>query len=182
LTTIVVSEPALARRQFALDHGATIIIDPSKSEPATITEVVMKATNGIGVDVAFDAAGSQAGLDAALPSIRSRGMYLNIAVFKGSPQINMNLIVVRELTVTGKFSYFGVTINKSICKIGTAAYNGIHHEMLEAVAAGKFKGIEKLITRKIAIEDLVEKGIMALLHEKDKHGQNLSFKLTAFVL
>jgi hypothetical protein len=54
--------------------------------------------------------------------------------------------------------------------------------MLEAVAAGKFKGIEKLITRKIAIEDLVEKGIMALLHEKDKHGQNLSFKLTAFVL
>ena len=66
------------------------------------------------------------------------------------------------------------------CKIGTAAYNGIHPEMLEAVAAGKFKGIEKLITRKIAIEDLVEKGIMALLHEKDKHGQNLS--LTAFAL
>jgi hypothetical protein len=67
---------------------------------------------------------------------------------------------------------------KSICKTGTAAYNGIHPEMLEAVAAGKFKGIEKLITRKIAIEDLVEKGIMALLHEKDKHGQNLI--LTAF--
>jgi hypothetical protein len=47
--------------------------------------------------------------------------------------------------------------------------------MLEAVAAGKFRGIEKLITRKIAIEDLVEKGIMALLHEKDRHGQNLNF-------
>lgn len=53
--------------------------------------------------------------------------------------------------------------------------------MLEAVAAGKFKGIEKLITRKIPIEDLVEKGILALLHEKDKHGQNLIFNLTAFV-
>ena len=45
--------------------------------------------------------------------------------------------------------------------------------MLEAVAAGKFNGIEKLITRKIPIEDLVEKGIMALLHEKDKHGQKI---------
>ena len=54
--------------------------------------------------------------------------------------------------------------------------------MLGAVAAGKFKGIEKLITRKIAMEDLVEKGIMALLHEKDKHGQNSIFKLTAFAL
>jgi hypothetical protein len=47
--------------------------------------------------------------------------------------------------------------------------------MLEAVAAGKFKGIEKLITRKIPIEDLVEKGILALLHEKDKHGENLNY-------
>ena len=76
LTTIVVSEPALARRQFALDHGATIVIDPSESEPATVVEAIMKATNGIGVDIAFDAAGSHEGLDAALPSIRSRGMYL----------------------------------------------------------------------------------------------------------
>jgi threonine dehydrogenase-like Zn-dependent dehydrogenase len=151
-TTIIVSEPALARRQFALDHGATIVINPSGSEPATVIEAVMKATNGIGVDIAFDAAGSQVGLDSALPSIRPRGMYLNIAVFDGSPQINMNLIVMREITLAG-----------------TAAYNGIHPEMLEAVAAGKFKGIDKLITRKIAIEDLVEKGIMALLHEKDKH-------------
>ena len=180
MTTIVVSEPALARRQFALDHGATIVIDPSESEPATIVGTVMKATNGIGVDVTFDAAGSQAGLDAGLPSIRPRGMYLNIAVFKGSPQVNMNLIVMRELTLAGKFSSFANTFHESIFKIGTAAYNGIHPEMLEAVAAGKFGGIEKLITRKIAMEDLVEKGIMALLHEKDKHGQNLT--LTAFAL
>jgi threonine dehydrogenase-like Zn-dependent dehydrogenase len=106
LATVVVSEPALARRQFALDHGATIVIDPSESEPATVVKAVMMATNGIGVDIAFDAAGSQAGLDAALPSIRSRGMYLDIAVFDGSPRVNMNLVVMRELTLAGKFSSF----------------------------------------------------------------------------
>jgi threonine dehydrogenase-like Zn-dependent dehydrogenase len=106
LTTIVVSEPALARRQFAQDHGATIVIDPSDSDPATVAGAVMKAMNGIGVDIAFDAAGSQAGLDAALASIRPRGMYTNIAVFKGSPEVNMNLIVMRELTLIGKFSLF----------------------------------------------------------------------------
>ena len=108
------SEPALARRQFALDHGATIVIDPSESEPATVVGTVMKATNGIGVDVAFDAAGSQTGLDAALPSIRSRGIYLDIAVFRESPQINMNLIVVRELTLAGKFPSFRDTFYESI--------------------------------------------------------------------
>ena len=177
-TTIIVSEPALARRQFALDHGATIVINPSGSEPATVIEAVMKATNGIGVDIAFDAAGSQQGLDSALPSIRPRGMYLNIAVFDGSPQINMNLIVMREITLAGKFVFLLRThfmTHEPIRAIGTAAYNGIHPEMLDAVAAGKFKGMEKLITRKIAIEDLVEKGIMALLHEKDEHGQNTFF-------
>lgn len=176
------SEPALARRQFALDHGATIVIDPSESEPATVVGAVLMATNGIGVDIAFDAAGIQGGLDATLPSIRTRGTYLAIAVFDGSPQINMNLVVMRELTLAGKFSSFRVTFYESIYKIGTAAYNGIHPEMLEAVAAGKFKGLENLITRKIAIEDLVEKGILALLHEKDKHGQNLTFQLTTFAL
>ena len=100
------SEPAFARRQFALDHGATIVIDPTKIEPAAVIGAVMKATNGIGVDVAFDAAGSQAGLDAALPSIRPRGTYLDVAVFKGSPQINMNMILMRELTLAGEFFLF----------------------------------------------------------------------------
>lgn len=150
--TVIVSEPAFARRQFALNHGATIVVDSSGSDPTIVVGAVMKATNGVGVDIAFDAAGSQAGLDSALPSIRPRGLYLDIGVFDESPQVNMNLVLTREITIKA-----------------TAAYSGIHPEMLEAVAAGKFKGIEEFITRKIAIEHLVEKGIMTLLHEKDKH-------------
>lgn len=42
--------------------------------------------------------------------------------------------------------------------------------MLAAVGAGKIPGIEDLITRKIAIEDLVEKGFEALLNEKETQG------------
>lgn len=42
--------------------------------------------------------------------------------------------------------------------------------MLEAVAAGKIPGIESLITGKIAIEDVVEKGFLALVNGKDAHG------------
>lgn len=139
----------------------------------------MKATNGIGVDVAFDAAGNQAGLDSALLSIRPRGVYLNLAIFDESPQVNMTLVLMREITLTGKFFFFS-SHKRSTSRffwIGTAAYNGIHPEMLEAVASGKIKGMEEFITRKIAIEDLVEKGIMALLHEKDKHSQ-IPFTLT----
>jgi hypothetical protein len=77
-------------------------------DPATITEAVLNATNGIGVDVAFDAAGSQEGLDSALPSIRPRGIFLDVGVFEESPRVNMNLIVMREITLAGKFFFFSL--------------------------------------------------------------------------
>ncbi|OBZ76638.1 (R,R)-butanediol dehydrogenase [Grifola frondosa] len=40
-------------------------------------------------------------------------------------------------------------------------------ELLEAVAEGRFAGLEELITSKIALEDVVEKGIKTLLDDKD---------------
>ena len=47
--------------------------------------------------------------------------------------------------------------------------------MLEAVADGKFDGIEKLITRRISLEDFVEKGINALIHERDEQGGSIRY-------
>ena len=47
-------------------------------------------------------------------------------------------------------------------------YDRVHSEMLEAVGAGKFVGLEKLITRKIGLEDVVEKGIKALMEDKEQ--------------
>lgn len=42
---------------------------------------------------------------------------------------------------------------------------------MEAVAAGKFQGLEKLVTKKIGLEDLVENGIKALIAEKDTQSE-----------
>ena len=42
--------------------------------------------------------------------------------------------------------------------------------MLQAVAEGKFNDLDNLITRRIPLEDFVEKGIKALVNEKDEHG------------
>ena len=47
--------------------------------------------------------------------------------------------------------------------------------MLEAVADGKFDGIEELITRRISLEDFVEKGIKALIHERDEQGESIRY-------
>ena len=53
-------------------------------------------------------------------------------------------------------------------------YGSLHPEMVDA-AAGKFKGMEKLITRRPC--RVVEK---ALLHEKDEHGSGYFFSLDSF--
>ena len=42
--------------------------------------------------------------------------------------------------------------------------------MLQALAQGRFAGLETLVTRRIKLEDLVDLGIMALIHEKHEHG------------
>ena len=49
-------------------------------------------------------------------------------------------------------------------------YAGDHHELLQAVGRGSFVGLENLITRKIGLEDLVDKGIKGLLYEMDEMG------------
>lgn len=104
---IFVSEPALQRRELALKHGATHVIDPlapsesGSPSPTTVPSAVLKATNGLGVDIAFDAAGIQASVDAALQSLRPKGTFVNVAIWEFDPKVSMNLILMRELNVTG---------------------------------------------------------------------------------
>ena len=45
--------------------------------------------------------------------------------------------------------------------------------MLDALAQGRFGDLSSLITRRIPLEEFLEKGINALLHEKDQHGTSV---------
>lgn len=58
------------------------------------------------------------------------------------------------------------------CRIGIIGYDRVHQEVVDALAEGKFKGLEKLITRKIPLEEVVEKGIKALMTEKDTQSES----------
>ena len=114
---LILRLPLLLPNQHWLGASLLWIMAPLllliRSEPGSVVGTVVKATNGIGVDIAFDAAGSQAGLDSALPSIRPRGVYVDIAIFDGSPRVNMNLIVTREITLVGIFFFFAYICSTS---------------------------------------------------------------------
>ncbi|EKM78294.1 hypothetical protein AGABI1DRAFT_129413 [Agaricus bisporus var. burnettii JB137-S8] len=148
--TILVSEPATIRREFAIKHGATRAFDPTKvNVPDAVRSIISP-----GVDVAFDAAGIQASMDASLFSLRARGTYVNLAIWEKDAILNVNLILVREINFTG-----------------IVGYDRVHEEVISLIASGKIKGIDELITKRISLDDVVEEGIKKLLSEKDKHSQ-----------
>ncbi|KAH7928019.1 alcohol dehydrogenase GroES domain protein [Leucogyrophana mollusca] len=137
------------RRELAQEHGATLVVDPLSTD---VVNATMKATDGLGVHIAFDAAGIQATMTAAVQSVRARGKVVNVASWEKPPQIDLNLCLLKEITI-----------------LSSNTYTGDHPDMLEAVAAGRFAGLEGLITGKVALDDVVEKGFNALINDKDSH-------------
>ncbi|EIW87271.1 alcohol dehydrogenase GroES domain protein [Coniophora puteana RWD-64-598 SS2] len=148
-TIIVISEPSETRRRTALEHGCTSVIDPSRVDAVLASQ---ELTQGIGYDIAFDAAGAQAALDANISSLRTGGKLILVALWPGPPRLNVNLCLTKELTI-----------------IHSNAYSGEHPGLIKSVADGRISGLDKLITARVALEDVVDKGMQALVREKDSH-------------
>ncbi|KAI4242097.1 MAG: hypothetical protein L6R42_011100 [Xanthoria sp. 1 TBL-2021] len=146
---IIASEVSPGRRAFTKQLGARYTLDPTTDD---VVARVREICGGVGADVAFDAAGVQVGLDQALKAIRAQGTLVNIAVWNKPAQLQMNDLVFREK------KYVGVT----------TFVQGDFREVLDAIASGNLKP-EPMITGKIQMDEIVEKGFKPLVEEKDKH-------------
>ncbi|KAI0357735.1 L-threonine 3-dehydrogenase [Trametes cingulata] len=141
------------RCELARQHGASAVYDASHADTDVVAET-MKATDGRGADVVVDCAGTQATLDTALKAARPAGTVMNVSGWAQPPRIDMNLMLMKELNLAN-----------------SVTYSGEHAEVIQAVADGRFDNLESLITRRVALEDFLEKGLGALMNEKDQHGK-----------
>ncbi|KAI0672173.1 alcohol dehydrogenase GroES domain protein [Trametes maxima] len=150
---IGVSEPALKRRELASKNGADVVFDPT-AQGVDVVSAVIAATGDRGADVVFDCAGSQKTLDTAFLAVKPRGHIVNAAVWAQRPTLDIDSLTYKEVSLSS-----------------ILAYDRVHPEMLKAIANGKFdvEGLGSLITRRISFEEVVDKGIKALLYEKDEH-------------
>lgn len=115
---IILSEVAPRRREFAKQFGAHHVIDPIKDD---VVAKVLEICDGRGVNVAFDAAGVQAGIDKAILAVRPRGTIVNIAVWERPISLNPNDLTFRERNY-----------------MGTATYvQGDFQDVINAIASGK---------------------------------------------
>lgn len=115
---IIVSEVAPRRREFAKQFGAHHVIDPVKDD---LVAKVLEICGGRGVNIAFDAAGVQAGLDKAILAVRPRGTLVNIAVWERPISFNPNDLTFRERNYIGCATYV----------------QGDFQEVINAIASGK---------------------------------------------
>lgn len=119
---IIVSEVASRRKAFAKQFGAHYVLDPTKDD---IVARVRELCGGSGVNVAFDAAGVQAGLDQALRSVRAGGTWVNIAIWEKTATITPNWFVFPERRY-----------------MGTATYQeGDFQDVIDAIASGESMGV-----------------------------------------
>ncbi|KAI9703747.1 MAG: hypothetical protein M1836_007517 [Candelina mexicana] len=146
---IIVSEVTPRRKEFAKHFGAHYVLDPTKDD---IVARCRDLCDGQGVNITFDAAGVQAGLNQAISATKVRGTIVNIAVWQKPASINVNELVFGEKKYMGTTTYTADD----------------YQEVINALSSGKLKP-EDMITSKIKLNEVEEKGFKALIHDKDSH-------------
>jgi len=138
---VIVVDVADKRLEKATEVGATHVIN-GKTED--IPAQVKKLTNG-GADVYLDAAGVQATYENGLKSLRNGGTAVLVALF-GKPVTHDAFDqVVREITIKG-----------------IIAYRNIFPQVIALIDSGRMP-VEKLVTQKIKLDNIVADGFEALV-------------------
>lgn len=164
--TIILSEVSKARQRFAKEFGAHHVLDPT----AVDTVAVSKELSGKdGPDIVFDCAGVPASLKTACTAVKARGTVVNVAIWEKEVPFNPNMLVFREAKYTAVLGYQRKDVQGVIDQLAAGELESCCVGKWDAnMCVGKLKP-SNMITSKIQLEDLVEKGIKALIHDKESH-------------
>ncbi|CAG8903708.1 unnamed protein product [Penicillium egyptiacum] len=149
IPSIIAVEVSERRREFALALGATEVLNPVDMDAVT---QIRALTGNVGADVVFECSGAQGGLDTAITGLRVRGTAVVVSLWEQRPTIDTFAVVFQEKHV-----------------IGAALYDGGDFEaVIDEIASGAIQP-RPMITSKIRMEDVDERGFKALIEERDKH-------------
>ncbi|EGB14077.1 Alcohol dehydrogenase zinc-binding domain protein [Pseudodesulfovibrio mercurii] len=146
---VIVLEMSAARIAKAKECGADVVLNPRECDPVAEVKAM---TNGSGADVSFECVGNKMTGPLAVDLIRNAGRAIIVGIFEEPSEFNF-------------FSLSGT--DKRI--IGTLAYTLDDFMGVSALLAGGRLTAESLITGRIGLEDIVEKGFLELINNKDEN-------------
>lgn len=172
IKTIIVVEISEKRRQFATSFGATHALNPKEVD--AVAEIRALTGSVRGVSVAFECSGVQAGLDTALAGTRVRGTTVIVSLWEEKPSIDVFVnAVLGEKYITGAAIYDDDDFHAVIEAIASGeTHFGNFGIFCKAFADGFLLGEispRPMITSKIRMDEVAEKGFRALINERDKH-------------
>jgi len=138
-----------ARKEYALEFGADLVLDPTEVD---VAEELMKLTDNKGVDVSFETTGVQAGFETAVNSVKKAGRVVVTSIWEEPVKFHLNNLVLSEKEI-----------------IGTLAYNkGVFPAVISLVEDGRIDA-PQMITKEIELEDVVGGAFDELIANKDQH-------------
>lgn len=168
--SIVVGEVAAERQALAKKFGATQVVNPVTEDLVAAVKAASK--DGAGATASFDCAGLQKTLEAACLATRPRGMIVNVAIWEKAVPFDPNLLVFGERKLhAGKKTLNLARIRPWTHVLTVMKVLGYRKEDFENVIAAIKDGSikpESMITRKIAIDRVVEDGFETLVKDKNK--------------
>lgn len=145
---IIAVEIAEARKEYAKEFGADIVLDPTE---VNVINEVNKLTANEGVNAAFETTGIQEGFNTAVEVTEKVGRIVIVSIWEDEIEFNLNDIVLTEKEI-----------------IGTIAYKNVFPAVMSMIDDGRIDA-KKMITEKISLKEVVENGFEELIQNKDKH-------------
>ncbi|MCM3789784.1 2,3-butanediol dehydrogenase [Domibacillus indicus] len=133
------------RAAKARELGARVVINPKEEN---VVERLQELTNG-GVDVAFEVTDVPVVLQQAIDATIFEGETVIVSIWESEASVQPNNVVLQERTVKG-----------------IIAYRDIFPAVMELMQQGYFQA-EKLVTKRISLDDMVTEGFKALVKEKN---------------
>lgn len=153
VSNIIVSEPSSLRASQALQAGATHVISPKDTDVDAF--VKEHSPNNAGAHSVYECAGIAAAFHTALRCVRGYGVVVNVAIYEITPlEIpNPNDLNRRQITLVGSNTYTRVEFQ----------------EVIDAIADGRIKNAETMITGRVSLERAIEDGFGQLLAGVEGH-------------
>ncbi|MFV0406599.1 MAG: zinc-binding dehydrogenase [Propioniciclava sp.] len=136
-------DPVARRREFALQHGVTIAVDPTDADVAAL---VAAANGGTGADLCIDATGVSAGRRAALDAARTWGRVVMVGFGDDETAIDVGAqIIQKQLTVIGAWVYSTPDLQEMLADVarrGLSVAEMITHEYPLDQAAAAWRDVD----------------------------------------
>jgi (R,R)-butanediol dehydrogenase/meso-butanediol dehydrogenase/diacetyl reductase len=134
---VISVEPSNTRRAFARKMGAALVLNPQETD---IREEVLRQTDGIGVDAAFDCVGQAQMMKSAIELTRKGGRIIAVGFTDDALPVTINRLITAKQSIIGSLGY-GDEFPQTI-------------KMLEETEGSA----RELITARIPLDEIIEKG------------------------